>query len=49
MHAGQVAKGEDLLLSVRSGRQNIAGNATLRRGLTIDLSAMKSVRVNPVT
>ena len=47
MHAVQIAKNQDLLVSVRSGGHNIAGNAICDGGLTIDLSTMKSVRVNP--
>jgi FAD/FMN-containing dehydrogenase len=47
MHAVRVAKDEDLLVSVRSGGHNIAGNAVCDGGLTIDLSGMKSVRVDP--
>jgi FAD/FMN-containing dehydrogenase len=47
MHAVQVAKDHDLLVSVRSGGHNIAGNALCDGGLTIDLSGMKSVRINP--
>lgn len=47
MHAVRVAKGEGLLVSVRSGGHNIAGSAICDGGLTIDLSAMKSVRIDP--
>lgn len=49
MLAMQVAKDHDLLVSVRSGGHNIAGNALCDGGLTIDLSGMRSVRVNPDT
>lgn len=49
MRAVQVARDHDLLVSVRSGGHNIAGNALCDGGLTIDLSAMKSVRVDPET
>ena len=49
MHAVRVAKNHDLLVSVRSGGHNIAGNAICDGGLTIDLSTMRSVRVNPNT
>lgn len=47
MQALQVAKDHDLLLSVRSGGHNIAGNAICDGGLTIDLSGMKSVHIDP--
>jgi FAD/FMN-containing dehydrogenase len=47
MHAVRVAKEEGLLLSVRSGGHNIAGSALCDEGLTIDLSGMKSVRIDP--
>lgn len=39
----------DLLVSVRGGGHNIAGNAVCEGGLMIDLSNMNSVRVNPET
>lgn len=38
MHAVRVARSEGLLVSVRSGGHNIAGNAMCDRGLVIDLS-----------
>jgi len=38
----------DLPVSVRGGGHNIAGNAVCDDGLMIDLSRMKSVRVDPV-
>ena len=41
------ARKHDLLISVRSGGHNIAGNAVSDGGLMIDLSAMTSVRVDP--
>jgi len=47
MHALEFARNNDLLVSVRSGGHNIAGNAVCDGGLMIDLSPMKSVRVNP--
>ena len=47
MYAVQVAKDHNLVVSVRSGGHNIAGNALCDGGLTIDLSGMTSVRVNP--
>lgn len=48
-HAVQVAIRHRLLLSVRSGGHNIAGNALCDGGLTLDLSGMKSVRIDPET
>jgi len=47
MRAARISKDRALLVSVRSGGHNIAGNAVCDGGLTIDLSAMKSVRVDP--
>jgi FAD/FMN-containing dehydrogenase len=41
------ARDHDLLLAIRGGGHNIAGNALCDGGLVIDLSPMKSVRVNP--
>ena len=37
-----------LLVSVRGGGHNVAGNAVCDGGIMIDLSQMKSVRVDPV-
>jgi FAD/FMN-containing dehydrogenase len=42
------ARENDLLLAVRGGAHNIAGSAVCDDGLMIDLSPMKSVRVDPV-
>jgi FAD/FMN-containing dehydrogenase len=47
MHAVRVASDEGLLISVRGGGHNIAGNALCEDGLVIDLSAMRSVHVDP--
>ena len=47
IQAVNFAREHQLLLSVRSGGHNIAGNASCDGGLMIDLSPMKSVRVNP--
>jgi len=41
------ARAHNLLLSVRGGGHNVGGNAVCDGGLTIDLSPMKSVRVDP--
>ena len=41
------AREHDLLLSVRGGGHNVAGNAINDGGLVIDLSAMRGVRVDP--
>lgn len=43
----QFARDNDLALAVRGGGHNIAGNAVCDGGLQIDLSLMKSVRVDP--
>ncbi|MGF6726009.1 FAD/FMN-containing dehydrogenase [Paraburkholderia sp. GAS41] len=42
------ARDNDLLLAVRGGAHNIAGSAVCDDGLMIDLSPMKSVRIDPV-
>ena len=42
-----VARERQLLLSVRGGGHNIAGNAVCDGGLMIDLSPMKAVRIDP--
>jgi FAD/FMN-containing dehydrogenase len=47
VHAVRFAGQHGLLVSVRGGGHNIAGNAVCDGGLVIDLSAMKSVRVDP--
>ena len=46
INAVKLARDEKLLLAVRSGGHNIAGNAVCDGGLLIDLSLMKSVRVD---
>jgi FAD/FMN-containing dehydrogenase len=48
VHAVKLARDERLLVAVRSGGHNIAGNAVCDGGLLIDLSLMKSVRVDPI-
>jgi FAD/FMN-containing dehydrogenase len=42
------ARRHRLLLAVRGGGHNIAGNAVCDGGLMLDLSPMKSVRVDPI-
>jgi FAD/FMN-containing dehydrogenase len=46
MRAVAFARRHGLLLAVRGGGHNIAGNAVVDGGLMLDLSAMKSVRVD---
>ena len=45
-HAVKLAREEKLVLAVRGGGHNIAGNAVCDGGLLIDLSLMKSVQVD---
>jgi FAD/FMN-containing dehydrogenase len=47
MRSVRLARDHDLLVSIRGGGHNIAGNAVCDDGLMIDLSQMKSVRVDP--
>lgn len=47
MRAVHLARDNGLLLSVRGGGHNIAGNAVCEGGLLIDLSPMRSVHVDP--
>jgi FAD/FMN-containing dehydrogenase len=47
VHALRLARNEKLLLAVRGGGHNIAGTAVCDGGLLIDLSPMRSVRVDP--
>jgi FAD/FMN-containing dehydrogenase len=48
INAVKLARDENALVAVRGGGHNIAGNAVCEGGLLIDLSLMKSVRVDPV-
>jgi FAD/FMN-containing dehydrogenase len=45
--AVRFARAHDLLVAVRGGGHNIAGNAVCDGGLMIDLSPMRAVRVDP--
>ena len=41
------ARDNDLLLAVRGGGHNVAGNAVCDGGVVVDLTRMRSVRVDP--
>jgi FAD/FMN-containing dehydrogenase len=47
MRTVNAARDAGLLLSVRGGGHNIAGNAVCEGGLMLDLSRMRSIRVDP--
>jgi FAD/FMN-containing dehydrogenase len=47
VQAVRFAREQNLLVSIRGGGHNIAGNAVCDDGLMIDLSLMKSVQVDP--
>lgn len=47
MRSVSFARDHDIPLAVRGGGHNIAGNALCNNGLVIDLSGMKSVRIDP--
>jgi len=49
MRTVNVAREHGLLLSIRGGGHNIAGSAVCDGGLMLDLSPMKSVRIDPST
>jgi FAD/FMN-containing dehydrogenase len=48
LRAVELAGANGLVLSIRGGGHNIAGNAVCDGGLMIDLSGMKSVHIDPV-
>lgn len=48
INAVNFARANNLLVAVRGGGHNVAGNAVCDGGIMIDLSQMKSVRVDPV-
>lgn len=47
MHAVRFGREHQLLTAVRGAGHNIAGNAVCDGGLVVDLSSMKSVRIDP--
>jgi len=47
IQAVDLARAHGLVLAIRGGGHNIAGNAVCEQGLMIDLSPMKSVRIDP--
>lgn len=47
MRSVAFARDHDILLAIRGGGHNIAGNALCDGGMVIDLSIMKSVRIDP--
>ena len=47
IHCVNFARANNLLVAVRGGGHNLSGNAVCDGGLTIDLSRMKGVRVDP--
>lgn len=49
VEAVKFARENDLLVAVKGGGHNVAGNAMCDGGIVIDLSEMRSVQVNPAT
>jgi FAD/FMN-containing dehydrogenase len=47
IHCVNFARANNLVLAVRGGGHNLSGNAVCDGGLVVDLSRMKSVRVDP--
>jgi len=47
IHCVNFGRANDLLIAVRGGGHNVGGNAVCDGGLVIDLSRMKSVRIDP--
>lgn len=47
--AVQFARSHNLLVAVRGGGHNVAGNAVCNGGIVIDLSPMKGVRIDPTS
>jgi FAD/FMN-containing dehydrogenase len=47
IHAVKFSRKHNLLVSIRGGGHNIAGNAVCDDGLMIDLSLMKNIKVDP--
>jgi FAD/FMN-containing dehydrogenase len=47
LRAVEFARTHTLLIAVRGGGHNVAGNAVCQGGLMIDLARMRSVRVDP--
>lgn len=47
LQAVDFARRNDLVVAIRGGGHNIAGNAVCDHGVVIDMSAMRSVRVDP--
>ncbi|KCZ71095.1 FAD/FMN-dependent dehydrogenase [Candidatus Methanoperedens nitroreducens] len=49
INAVNFARSSKLLVAVRGGGHNVAGNAVCDGGLVIDLSRMKSIRIDPAS